>query len=99
MKKLLVVLLLLVSGHVAALDDVGAFLSAYEAMDKDGYQVVSDYRLHILSNCSRDVTVREIRLFSTSPMYFKLVSLHTMGIPQVKIYQSTFTEITCEQKI
>lgn len=94
MKKILAVCLFLVSHYAVASNDVDEFLFAYGNMDKVGHRVFSDYRAYVVSECSRDVTVKELRSFSNSAVYMKLSSLLFMNGDQTPDYQSTLAIVT-----
>jgi hypothetical protein len=97
LKKLLFIFALLISSSAFAGPEVDSYLSGIAAMDKNTYQVLSDYRDRINSICSRDVTIPELRAFNMSGQYAKMaanLSINTAPTPE---YSSTLSSISCAE--
>lgn len=97
MKWIVIGMFFLGSSFSVVAGDVDAFLAAYSSMDKTGYQVLSDYRSHIQSKCARDVTVEELKVFSKTPVYMKLLALRTMNSDATPEYKTTLATVSCKQ--
>lgn len=101
MKRILLALALLASTSVfAQVQTVDEFLVAAKSMDELGYQILGTYRTLINKNCTREVTVLELRAFQTSAK-FALISANlsmapTIANPQVS---QTYDSITCNEFI
>ena len=88
---------LLISNSAFAGPEVDAYLSGIAAMDKNEYQVLSDYRDHINTICSRDVTIPELRTFNMSGQYAKLVANLAINSAPPLEYSSTLSSISCAE--
>lgn len=97
MKNLLLVLALLFSNAVFAGPEIDAYLSGIAATDKTTYQVLYDYRDRINANCSRDVTIQELRAFNMSWQYKKMAENVSIDKAPVPDYTSTLSSISCTE--
>lgn len=96
-KKLLLILVFLISNSAFAGPEVDSYLSGIAAMDKNEYQVLSDYRDRINTNCSRDVTIPELRAFNMSGQYAKMAANLTINSAPTSEYSSTLSSISCAE--
>lgn len=97
MKKLLFILVFLVSNSAFAGPEIDSYLSGIASMDKNTYQVLSDYRDRINTNCSRDVTILELRAFNTSEQYKKMAANLSVNTAPTPEYSLTLASISCTQ--
>jgi hypothetical protein len=97
MKRLLLILAILVSNSALAGPEVDSYLSGIAAMDKNEYQVLSDYRDRINTTCSRDVTIQELRAFNMSGQYAKMAANLSTNTAPTAEYSSTLASISCAE--
>lgn len=97
MKRLLFILVLLISNSAFAGPEVDSYLSGLAAMDKNAYQILSDYRDRINTNCSRDVTIPELRAFNMSGQYTKMAANLSVNTAPTAEYSSTLASISCAE--
>lgn len=95
MKRIVIGLFFLGSSLVVAAGDVDTFLTAYSTMDKSGFQVMTEYRSQMQTKCSRDVSVEELKKFSNTPLYMRLVALRTTGLSSGPEYQTALASVSC----
>ena len=96
MKRIAIGLFFLGSSLAVAAGDVDAFLTAYGSMDKSGSEVMTEYRAQVQTKCTRDVSVEELKKFSNSALYFKLVALRATGASNAPEYHSGLASVSCK---
>lgn len=91
----LAAVIVLCAVNASADNKIDAFLDAYSTMDKNGYQILRDYRAQVNLTCKRDVTMKEIDIFQKSPEYSMLIASLTTSSPNNPDYKNTIKSLGC----